>query len=352
MSPRTATISFSYRSTAADGILPDHASSVLPFLVESDVALSRSNVRVTSSDSKLVKVMETCFYKVAGPGGSHDNYYLGAAYLQSGSASGDIALRVSINSPNLSQTESAELGIAVRPQVSEIIFMTSNVAAFKSGNDITNHDAYLIPGKSLVLRAYVRNIDDRWWGMTRGMENSFDNVYHVPAKKLKWSTSGYNSSYVKINKKTGKITFRKRGAKREYYGPAIYAEYKYARTRGFNVTGIKKARKPSRLTIDKVRRKLLLRGETRVLCANADTPFFSFPSGKLKWSSSNKNVAGVSSFGLVKAKSVGKVTFTVKLGGKKAKASYRVVPLETYMREYYEVSGDGAISVDDAVMWR
>ena len=61
-------------------------------------------------------------------------------------------------------------------------------------------------------------------------------------------------------------------------------------------------------------------------------------SAKVKWSSSNKKIAKVSSKGTVKAVKLGKCTITAKVKGKKLKCKVAVVTKENYRaRKLYEL---------------
>ena len=61
-------------------------------------------------------------------------------------------------------------------------------------------------------------------------------------------------------------------------------------------------------------------------------------SAKIKWSSSNKKIAKVSSKGTVKAVKLGKCTITAKVKGKKLKCKVAVVTKENYRaRKLYEL---------------
>ena len=72
-------------------------------------------------------------------------------------------------------------------------------------------------------------------------------------------------------------------------------------------------------------------------------------SAKIKWSSSNKKIAKVSSKGTVKAVKLGKCTITAKVKGKKLKCKVAVVTKENYrarklydlVREKGKNQGDG-----------
>jgi hypothetical protein len=337
-----------YISDAADGELPDHYNSILPFVMRTDMNLSPSNVKISSSSS-VVKVKETCFYKAPGKSDVFNGVYMGGMYLQTGANAGKANITVTVTHPSLKQPSVTVFPITVKPRMSGMAVLTSNITQaglFDGlfGSGICNWTAQLRTGKSLTLKPYVYVLDEYEYkvdGKTYrddAYENSFDNIYPLAASKVSWSIRPYGSKkqirYIKLNKKTGKVTFKKKvtGTSKFTAGPDLYLKYKDIEA-SYYINGIRGPNKHTALWVYSPSRPLLLRGEQRVL--RSAFPVLQSASGKLKWSSSNKKVAGINSLGIVKAKDTGKVSFTAKFGKKKKKVNYRVVTLETFMQEYY-----------------
>jgi hypothetical protein len=306
-------------------------------------------------------VAETCFYKAPGTAEVFRTVYQGAMYLQTGAGAGSANITVTITHPGLEQPLSEMFPVTVKPQLSGIAVLTSNISEAGLldglfGSGICNWSAQLRTGRSLTLKPYIYNIDEiehHQSGTSEksdGFENSFDNIYPVAADKVSWRVhvaAGERKMkrYVKLDRKTGKVTFRKKVSGRDGYaaGPRIDMKYRGVEA-SYNISGISGPNKFTSLFVYKPSRALLLRGEQRVL--RPAFPVLQRASGRLRWSSSDRRVAGIDSLGIARAKAIGPVSFTAAFGGKKSKSDYSVVSLETFMREYYVLGVKYSVSPD------
>ena len=141
---------------------------------------------------------------------------------------------------------------------------------------------------------------------------------NAKASKVKWSTS--NKKVATVSK--GKITAKKKGT------ATITA--KYGRIK-YNCKVTVKAKPAKKVSISKKSASMTVGSKLTLKLKNAK-------ASKVKWSSSNKKIATVSSKGVVTAKKKGKATITAKYGSKKykctitvkAKAKKKLTPNEAF----------------------
>ena len=173
-------------------------------------------------------------------------------------------------------------------------------------------------GRSACVYFNVPGPEEMWvegFPDTLGVGETFTPVISVDPEGVKvtptWKTS--NSKIASVNKKTGKITAKKTGNVRitvsatDNWCTARYSLSVVAAPKSVTIyKGSKAQKKTQTLTLKK--------GKTLQLSARTDN---RCGESSLKWSSSNKKVATVSSTGKVKAVKKGTATITVTTYNKK-----------------------------------
>lgn len=131
-----------------------------------------------------------------------------------------------------------------------------------------------------------------------GQGDSYNLKVSGTSTKVKWSSS--NRRIADVNSK-GKVTSKKSGT-------VIIRAKVGAKVMSCKVTVYKRTISSTRVT--------LYQGKTKQLKVS--------PSGKIKWSSSNGNIASVSQKGMVKAKNTGTATITARIGNQVLKCKVTV----------------------------